>query len=147
MRLPPRSPADLATHLLLTHSQWWQELSGADLEVLQGLGPPHATLLRWLERDIEEQGPRPWAAIRHALAEDPERLRAFKQLTTHADVEQDGQWPMLRRALDTLHLASLQQQQTTLARQAEQDPQARAQYQEVFARWKALKQALETGSA
>lgn len=146
LRLLPRSPADLVTHLLLSHAPWWHQLGSADLEVLHRLGEPHRTLLGWLERDIENQGPRPWAAIRLALAEDPEVHRAWKRLQTHPDVEQDGQWSMLRRALDSLQLEDLQRQQTELAQRAASDPSALAQYQDVFARWKSLKQAMQSAA-
>ena len=146
-RVAPRRPADLALHLLLTHSVWWLELVPDDLELLRSLGEPHSTLLAWLERQVEEHGARPWAVLQLALGEDASALQAWQGLTTHADVEQEGEPGMLRRALDQLRLEALQREQTVLAQRAGEDPSAQAQYLAVFARWKALKQALEAAAS
>ena len=146
-RVAPRRPIDLVVHLLLTHPAWWMELAPDDLDLLRELGEPHATLLSWLERDVEEHGPRPWAVVQRALSEDADAAQAWQRLPAHADVEHEGNPGMLRRALDLLLLDALQRRQTVLAQQASQDPQAQLAYRDVFARWKALKQALESGPA
>ncbi|NBU50855.1 MAG: DNA primase [Betaproteobacteria bacterium] len=142
LRRAPRSPADWVTQLLLKQALWWSRLSAEDLDLLNGLAPPHATLLRWLERDIEEHGPRPWAALKIALQDVPELGKAWRQLQHQETDESESSWDSLRRALDQLHLDRLSQQQTDLAERAGHDPSALAEYQRVFERWKSLKQAL-----
>jgi hypothetical protein len=103
--------------------------------------------LRWLERDIEEHGPRPWAAIQLAMQDAPDLGRAWRQLQHQETDESESHWESLRHALDQLHLDRLQLQQTELAARASQDPSALAEYQRVFERWKHLKQALAAASA
>lgn len=147
LRRTPRSPADWVTQLLLKQADWWQRLGAEDLDLLNALAAPHAVLLRWLERDLEEHGPRPWAALQLALQESPELQRAWRQLQAQETDESEASWEGLRRALDQLHLDRLQQQQTALAAQAATDPQAMLEYQRVFERWKNLKQALIASAA
>lgn len=142
LRRSPRSPADWATQLLLQHPAWWQQLDGEDLDLMLGLSAPHATLLRWLERDLEEHGPRPWAAIQTALQADTDLTKAWRQLQALPDEGAEAAWPALRRALDQLLLDRLQQRQTALAARVASDPSALTEYQQVFDRWKRLKQQL-----
>ncbi|MFY7983281.1 MAG: DNA primase [Burkholderiaceae bacterium] len=147
LRRTPRSPADWVTQLLLKQAQWWSRLSADDLDLLHHLPASHTTLLRWLERDIEEHGPRPWAAIQLAMQDAPDLGRAWRQLQHQETDESESHWESLRHALDQLHLDRLQLQQTELAARASQDPSALAEYQRVFERWKHLKQALAAASA
>ena len=147
LRQAPRSPSDWVTRLLLMQAHWWSELSADDLDLLNSLPAPHATLLRWLERDIEEHGARPWAALQVALEQVPELSRAWRQLQQHQPDESESTWASLRRALDQLHLDRLKQQQTELAARAGQDPSALAEYQRVFERWKSLKQSLAASAS
>lgn len=147
LRRAPRSPADWVTHLLLLQSQWWSRLSTQDLDLLTHLPAPHAPLLAWLERDLEEHGPRPWAVLQLALQEFPELSRVWRQLQHQTGDESELTWESLRRALDQLHLDRLQQQQTELAARAGHDPSALAEYQRVFERWKLLKAALAASAS
>jgi DNA primase len=145
LRRQPRSPADWVTQLLVKNTAWWLRLSADDLEVLHALPPPHEVLVRWLERDIEEHGPRPWAAVQHALAESADVQRAWTRMQVQDTDESEASWSSLRRTLDQLHLDRLQQLQTQLAARASSDPSALAEYQQVFERWKTLKQTLALG--
>jgi DNA primase len=147
LRRAPRSPADWVTHLLFLQSDWWSRLSAEDLDLLTQLPAPHAPLLAWLERDLEEHGPRPWAAVQLALQESPELSRAWRQLQHQTGGESELTWESLRRALDQLHLDRLQRQQTELAARAGHDPSALAEYQRVFERWKLLKAALAASAS
>jgi len=142
LRSAPRSPADWVTQLLIRQSHWWSRLSADDLQLLHHLPAPHSTILRWLERDIEEHGPRPWASLQLALEESPEVRRAWRQLLHQEADEAQSRWGSLRHALDQLHLDRLKVQQTELAARAGLDPSALAEYQLVFERWKSLKKAL-----
>jgi DNA primase len=147
LRRAPRSPADWVTHLLFLQSDWWSRLSAEDLDLLTQLPAPHAPLLAWLERDLQEHGPRPWAAVQLALQESPELSRAWRQLQHQTGGESELTWESLRRALDQLHLDRLQRQQTELAARAGHDPSALAEYQRVFERWKLLKAALAASAS
>jgi DNA primase len=147
LRRTPRSPADWVTQLLLKQAQWWDRLSADDLDLLHHLPAPHTTLLRWLERDIEEHGPRPWAVLQLVMQDAPELSRSWRQLMHQETDESESRWESLRHALDQLHLDRLKLQQTELAARASQDPSALAEYQRVFERWKHLKQALAAASA
>jgi len=147
LRRAPRSPADWVTRLLVLQSDWWGRLSAEDLDMLNRLSAPHALLLAWLERDLEEHGPRPWAALQLALQDSPELSRAWQQLQHPPSDEPDLTWDSLRRALDQLHLDRLQHQQTELAARASHDPLALADYQQVFERWKALKASLAASAS
>ena len=143
MRQAPRGPSDLITHLLLSHALWWEQLSPADHDLLQQLPDAASTLLSWLKRDIAEQGPRPWAAIRLALQEDAELSQAYGRIKVSEHDESETEFATLRRALDGLHLERLGHQQTELAARAAQDPSVIPQYQEVYQRWKELKLSME----
>ena len=66
-RRAPRRPEDRIVSLLLLQAVWWDRLTAEDHELLHALPAPHGDLLAWLERDIVEHGPRPWAAMRTAL--------------------------------------------------------------------------------
>lgn len=147
LRRQPRSPADWVTQLLVKNTAWWLRLTADDLEVLHALPPPHEVLVRWLERDIEEHGPRPWAAVQHALAESADVQRAWSRVQVQDTDESEASWTSLRRTLDQLHLVRLQQLQTQLAARASSDPSALAEYQQVFERWKALKHSLTVNEA
>jgi len=144
LRRQPRSPSDWVTQLLMQNPAWWLRLSADDREVLDALQPPHAALVRWLEQDLEEHGPRPWAAVQRAIAESPDLQRAWSRIHAPQAPESESTWTSLRRNLDHLHLDRLQKLQTRLAAKAAQDPQALTEYQHVFERWKALKQSLAT---
>ena len=66
--VPVPLPQDHVTRMLLTDSQWWQELDGADREMLASLGTWHAALFVWLEADLTEHGPSAWPALRERLS-------------------------------------------------------------------------------
>ncbi len=146
LRRSPRSPADWATQLLLKNPIWWRDLVGEDLDLLHELPAPHATLLRWLERDVEEHGPRPWASVHEALKNEAPLYKAFRLLQASESDDPDGDARDLRRSLDQLHLDRLQRLQTALAAKAATDPAALVEYQSVFDRWKRLKQQLLSAS-
>jgi chromosome segregation ATPase len=68
--------------------------------------------------------------------------RAWTRIQVQDTDESEASWTSLRRTLDQLHLDRLQHLQTQLAARASSDPAALAEYQQVFERWKALKQTL-----
>jgi DNA primase len=74
---PVRLPQDHVARMLLTDTQWWQELDGADREMLAALDTWHGSMFVWLEADLTEHGPSAWPALRERMAgqpfEDPAR--------------------------------------------------------------------------
>jgi DNA primase len=67
-RPAPAGSADLALRMLLRHADWWDRLPAADQQMLHELGGEHGAAVAWLEQQITEHGPLPWAALDEALA-------------------------------------------------------------------------------
>jgi DNA primase len=76
LRLPlPAAPrraaqtgADNAAKLLMLRSDWWQSLSESERETLHDVQGWQGDLFRWIERQVNDHGPQPWAAVRAGLA-------------------------------------------------------------------------------
>ena len=68
-RLAGGSRADRAVGLLLANAQAWDQLSADDHAMLAHLPEPHGPVFAWLEAQLHENGPQPWAAVREALRE------------------------------------------------------------------------------
>ncbi len=66
-RLAGGSRADRAAGLLLANAQAWDRLSADDHAMLAHLPEPHGPVFAWLESQLHEHGPQPWAALREAL--------------------------------------------------------------------------------
>mgnify|MGYP000378814767 CR=1 FL=1 len=140
-RRPPRRPEDRIVQLLLMQASWWDRLSAEDHELLHALPSPHVDLVAWLERDVTEHGPRPWAALRAALADDP-ALQSIVGAAGDDAEELEAEFSDLRRLLDGRLLELLGAQQRGLADAVATDPQARASFQRLFERMRVLKQQL-----
>lgn len=140
-RRPPRRPEDRIVQLLLMQASWWDRLSAEDHELLHALPSPHVDLVAWLERDVMEHGPRPWAALRAALADDP-ALQSIVGAAADDAEELEAEFSDLRRLLDGRLLELLGAQQRGLADAVATDPQARASFQRLFERMRVLKQQL-----
>ena len=140
-RRPPRRPEDRIVQLLLMQASWWDRLSAEDHELLHALPSPHLELVVWLERDVTEHGPRPWAALRAALA-DNTSLQAIVGAAGNDAEELEAEFSDLRRLLDGRLLEQLGAEQRSLANAAATDPQARASFQRLFERMRVLKQQL-----
>ena len=126
--------------ILLTHAAWWDRLTTEDHDLLHRLAEPHGALLAWLERDLSEHGPRPWAAIRAALGGDAALSAALAQTAASDDGDDSAEFSDLRRLLDGRLLDALKAEQPALALAAGADPQAREAYQRSFERMRQLKQ-------
>lgn len=61
------SRADRAVGLLLANAHAWDTLSADDHHRLGLLDAPHGPVFAWLEAQLHEHGPQPWAALREAL--------------------------------------------------------------------------------
>ena len=143
-RHAPRRPEDRIVQLLLMQASWWDRLTAEDHELLHGLAAPHGELVGWLESDLTEHGPRPWAALRAALAADAGLQAAVNDWVDEVD-ESEADFSDLRRLLDGRLLEALAVQQRLLAGTAATDPAAREAYQRLFDRMRQLKQRLGPG--
>jgi DNA primase len=112
-RRAPAGPADLALRLLLRHSDWWERLSGADHELLHGMGGTHGEAVAWLERQLTEHGPQTWAALDGLLAEEAWADTARGWVAGAAADEEQG-FEDLQRVLQRLWVEHLGQQAQAL---------------------------------
>ena len=95
-RRAPAGSADLALRLLLRHSDWWEKLSGEDHALLHGLGGAHGQVVAWLERQLTEHGPQPWAALEQTLAEEDMHTAALGWVNAAVADEEQGLDDLLR---------------------------------------------------
>jgi DNA primase len=143
-RRAPRKPEDRIVALLLMQPAWWDTLTAEDHELLHALASPHAELVGWLERDIVEHGPRPWAAVRTALAADDACATSLAALRLDDSDDFEADPSALRLLLDDRLVQSLKAQQreleTALTRS---DPAAVAAHRQAQDRIRALSQRMQ----
>jgi DNA primase len=139
-RRAPRRPEDRIVHMLLMQPTWWDQLTAEDHELLHALPPPHGDLVAWLERDIVEHGPRPWAAIRAALDADAGPAAALTALHLEASDEFDAGPGDLRLLLDGRLLDAVEARQRELAVAADAD--ALAEYRRAHERAQMLRKRI-----
>jgi DNA primase len=125
-RVAPRQREDRVLQLLLSHAEWWDELSPQAHDLLHGLSAPHGTLVAWLERELHEHGPRPWAALRVALEHDPLAEEARDALP--GDEPGEETLADLERVIDALRLKEVQARLEELAENLPDDAVAREQH-------------------
>jgi DNA primase len=116
-RQQPASRADHAVRLLLTHMEAMENLTGEEHAMLCALPPPHGPLLVWLESQLHDHGPQPWAALREGLrGHESEAFAAGAmgglQETPGGDASAEDSHAELRGLLDRMLDDSLKQQET-----------------------------------
>ena len=126
-RLLPASREDRVLRLLLTEPQSWDRLSSEQHVLLNALPAPHGPLFAWLESQLHEHGPQPWAALREALREHPFEQHAVAQLAQVPEgIESD--WLEVRHILNQLTKLDRQREMSELAPRVTTDPAARQRY-------------------
>ncbi len=148
-RRAPRKPEDRIVHLLLTQPAWWDQLTAEDHELLHALPAPHGELVAWLERDIVEHGPRPWAAVRTAVAADDGTAAALAALRMDESEEFEADASALRLLLDDRLVHRLKARQRELepalalndVRAAAEHRQAGGRIRDLTVRMQAARQA------
>ncbi len=126
-RLLPASREDRVLRLLLTEPQSWDRLSSEEHVLLNALPAPHGPLFAWLESQLHQHGPQPWAALREALRAHPFEKYAVAQLTqVHEGIESD--WLEVRNILNQLTKLDWQREMRVLAPLVATDPVARQRY-------------------
>lgn len=131
-RVLPASREDRVLRLMLTDPQSWEKLSGEEHVLLSGLPAPHGPLFVWLESQLHEHGPQPWAALREGLREHPHEKHAIDQIAQLPEgIECD--WNEVRSILDQLLKLRRQQEMVDLLPRVMADPAARQRYEELSA--------------
>jgi DNA primase len=141
-RRAPRKPEDRIVHLLLTQPVWWDQLTAEDHDLLHALPAPHGELLAWLERDIVEHGPRPWAAVRTALAAEEAAAASLAALRLDDSEEFETAASDLRLLLDGRLLEAVKARQRELALAVASDPQALQEFRQTQERVRQLTQRM-----
>lgn len=131
-RVLPASREDRVLRLMLTDPQSWDKLSGEEHVLLCELPAPHGPLFVWLESQLHEHGPQPWAALREGLREHPHEKHAIDQIAQLPEgIECD--WDEVRSILDQLVKLKRQQEMADLLPMVLADPSARRRYEELSA--------------
>jgi len=69
-RQAPAQPRDHALRMLMLHSDWWEQLSDQDQQLLHEQDGDHGALVAWLERFLVNHGVGPWEQIAAQLEAD-----------------------------------------------------------------------------
>ena len=144
-RRAPRKPEDRIVQLLLMQASWWDRLTAEDHELLHSLASPHGELVGWLESDLNEHGPRPWAALRAALGADASLQTTAANWGDEVD-DGEADFSDLRRLIDGRLLEALEAQQRLLADSVATNAAAREAYQRLFVRMRQLKKRIDPGA-
>ena len=135
------SRADRAVGLLLANAQAWDTLSADDHAMLAHLPSPHGPVFAWLEAQLHEHGPQPWAALREALRGGEHEAFACGQVE-QATMGADSALELAELAdvMDRLRGDALEALAGLLAARVQQgDATAYEDYKRVNERIKALK--------
>jgi DNA primase len=131
-RMLPASREDRVLRLLLTEAETWDKLSTEEHHLLVELPEPYGPLFVWLESQLHEHGPQPWAALREGLRGHAHERHATTQIAQIPEgIESD--WTEVRSILDQLLRLHRQREMSELAARAATDPAARQRYLELAA--------------
>ena len=134
-RMLPASREDRVLRLLLTAPQSWDLLTVEEHHLLCALPAPHGPLFAWLENQLHEHGPQPWAALREGLRGHAQEAHAVAQLSQIPEGI-EGDWTEVRNIVDQLTKLSRQEEMKVLALKAATDPAAMQRYKELASRQK-----------
>ncbi len=140
-RHAPSSPEDHVLRMLLLHSKWLEQLAPDDHDLITHLPPPHGDIGAWLERQVAEHGPLPWAALEPALRAHA-GMDTIDKLIPVSSMDDELHFTDLRRTLDSLLIDKLSQEQSELAAHAAHDPSAMVRYRTLSQRLTELKKSL-----
>ena len=135
------SRADRAVALLLSNAQAWDGLSADDHSLLAHLPAPHGALFAWLEAQLHEHGPQPWAALREALRGHEHEVFGCTQVEQVPPSDDPAsEQSELTDVMNRLRRDALEEQASQLAaRVAEGDAAALGDYKRVRDQLAALK--------
>ena len=149
-RVLPVSRADHAARLMLSQPDLWESLTSEQHAMLAELPKPHGPLFTWIEIQLHEHGPQPWAALReglrgHELESLAMRLMASESIAADPNGQKQAS-PQessaeLRQLLNRLLIERLKAQETEAIEAAATDPSALQRYRELQARRRQLEAA------
>ncbi|TDP74252.1 DNA primase [Roseateles toxinivorans] len=116
-RVEPDGPADNAVRMLLLHSDWWDQLSADDHQLLHELPGEHGALIAWLERRLVDHGPEAWPAMQAAMVGDSVQPAADRIMKAMAAEDAHGQ-DELRRVICKLWIERLETEAAQIAADA-----------------------------
>ena len=120
-RMLPASREDRVLKVLLIEPQAWDRLSTEEHELLLALPAPHGPLFAWLESQLHEHGPQPWAALREGLRGHAHEHHALAQFAeTLEGVEAD--WGEILSILAQLRRLKRDGEIADLAERAPNEP-------------------------
>ena len=141
-RILPASREDRLLRQLLTEPQSWDRLSTEEHHLLLELPAPHGALFTWLESQLHEHGPQPWAALRQALRGHAHEHYAVAQLAQMLEgVEPD--WGEIHGILTQLRRKKRDTEISDLAARASSEPAVLARLRELMAQSRADNSALK----
>jgi DNA primase len=130
-RALPASRADHAARLMLGQMGAWELLSGEDHALLCELPAPHGPLFVWIESQLHEHGPQPWAALREGLREHESEELALRLMSGPGAQDADDNpesTEELRNLLNRMLVEQLKTQETEAIEAAKADPSALERY-------------------
>jgi DNA primase len=140
------SRADRAVGLLLANAQAWDGLTADDHSLLAHLPAPHGPLFAWLEAQLHEHGPQPWAALREALRGHEHEVFGCSQVEQVPPSDDPAsEMSELTDVMNRLRRDALEEQASQLAaRVAEGDASAMTDYKRVRDQLAVLKTSAAT---
>ena len=145
-RAAPQRTDSRVVQILFGHAEFWDQLSADEHTVLHELREPWGPLLAWLERDLTEHGPRPWAVLSHALRDDP-ALGEDALALANGDADPAATFEDFRRAMDVLLDRELGARKEALVARIPVDPSAIPLFREVDRHWKEVKARLAVSAS
>ena len=130
-RILPASREDRVLRLLLTEPDSWDRLTAEEHQLLLELPAPHGPLFVWLEGQLHEHGPQPWAALREGLRGHLHEKHASAQIAQILEGIQCD-WDEVRSILSQILKLKHQSEMSALAPLVMTDPAARLRYQELL---------------
>jgi DNA primase len=136
-RIMPASREDRVLRGLLSDPQGWDRLSADEHHLLVHLPAPHGPLFVWIEAQMHEHGPQPWAALREGLRGHPHEQHAALQM---AQIPEgiEIEWAEITAILKQLLKLARQREMSELAPRIGSDAAARQRYFELDASLKSL---------
>jgi DNA primase len=135
--------------MLLSQCAVWDQLGAEEHAMLCALPAPHGPLFAWLESQLHEHGPQPWAALREGLREHENEALATKLMAGAESVgltEPGTEAPQeLRNLLNRMLIEQLKLQETEAITAATADPTALERYRALQVRRLALEATLAPG--
>ncbi len=126
-RIQPTSRADRVLRGLLHQPESWDGLSAEEHQLLLGLPAPHGPLFVWLEGQLHDHGPQPWAALRVGLHGHANEHHAALQMSDIPDGI-DTDWAEVTAILKQMVKLERQREMSLLAPLIGSDAASRERY-------------------